>query len=148
HYVRHAHDASDRHDIADEIEIELLVERRVDCCCRLDQQERVSVRHRLHDRFGADISASSWPVFDDERLAKPLRQCLTKEACYCVAPAASSKADDQTHRARRIGLRPREARNDGKRGGVRGQMYEFAPAKFHSAASWKSSDRHSCVCLK
>ena len=38
-----AHDACDRRDVADEIEIELLVERRVDRARRIGQEERVAV---------------------------------------------------------------------------------------------------------
>ena len=49
----HAHDAGDRRDVADEIEIELVVERRVDRVARADQQQRVAVRRRAHDRLGA-----------------------------------------------------------------------------------------------
>ena len=31
-----------------------------------DQEERVAVRRRAHDRFGADIAAGARPVLDDE----------------------------------------------------------------------------------
>jgi len=39
--------------------------------CRSDEEERVAIRRRTHDRFGGDIGARPWPVLDDERLAKP-----------------------------------------------------------------------------
>ena len=44
HDVRRAHDACDRRDVADEIEIELVVERRVDRVRRTDQEKRIAVR--------------------------------------------------------------------------------------------------------
>src|SRR5215471_2307857 len=48
-------DRGARRDVADEIEIELLVERSVDCVRYAGEQERVSVGRRIHDQFGADI---------------------------------------------------------------------------------------------
>ena len=75
-----ADDARDRRDVADEIEIELVVERRVDRVRRQDQEQRIAVRRRAHDRLGADIAAGARPVLDDEWLAEPLRQPLTHQA--------------------------------------------------------------------
>ena len=46
----------------------------------VDQEKRVAVRRRTHDRFGADIAAGTRPVLDDEWLAEPLRQPLTDQA--------------------------------------------------------------------
>ena len=43
HDIGHAHDAGDRRNVANEIEIELVVERRVDRVRRSDQEERVAV---------------------------------------------------------------------------------------------------------
>ena len=68
-----ANDARDRRDVADEIEIELVVERRVDRVRRAGHEKRVSVRRRTHDRLGGDIGTSTRPVLDDELLAEPLR---------------------------------------------------------------------------
>ena len=83
-----AHDARDRRDVADEIEIELVVERRVDRVRRNDQEKRVAVRRRTHDRLGGDIAAGAGPVLDDEWLAEPLRQPLTHQARDDVGRAA------------------------------------------------------------
>src|SRR5712671_3646074 len=55
HDLGKADDARDSRDVADEIEIELFVERRIDRVCRSDQEERVAIRGRTHDRLGADI---------------------------------------------------------------------------------------------
>ena len=90
------HDARDRRDVADEIEVELFIERRVDCIRRADQEQRIAVRGRAHDRLGGDIAASARPVLDDERLAEPLRQPLTdqaRERCRFAPPGG--KADDR-----------------------------------------------------
>ena len=60
-----------RDDVAAEIETKLFVQRSIDRVCRSDEEERVAIRRRTHDRFGGDIGARPWPVLDDERLAKP-----------------------------------------------------------------------------
>ena len=83
---RNADDTADRRDVADEIEIELLVERSVDCVRYAGEQERVSVGRRIHDQFGADIATR--PVLD---LAKPLRERLADQACSDVAPTPAAK---------------------------------------------------------
>jgi hypothetical protein len=75
-----AGEACYRRNIADEIEIELFVERRVDKVWRTDHQERIAVRRRTHDRLGANIAAATRPVFNDEWLAEPFRQPLTQQA--------------------------------------------------------------------
>src|SRR5205823_5061023 len=55
---RHANDACDGCDIADEVEIELLVERRVYGVWEGGQKQSMSVRRRVDDGFGADVTAS------------------------------------------------------------------------------------------
>ena len=87
-----ADDARDRRDVADEIEIELVVERRVDRVRRADQEERVAIRGRTHDRLGGDIAAGARPVLDDELLAEPLRQPLTHQARDDVGRAARRRS--------------------------------------------------------
>ena len=101
--TRRADDARDRRDVADEIEIELVVERRVDRVGRSDQEQRIAVRWRTHDRLGGDIGAGARPVLDDEWLAEPLRQPLCpsgargyrsrrrRESRRSSAPAASDR---------------------------------------------------------
>ena len=102
-----ADDGCDRRDVADEIEIEFVVERRVDRVAATDQEQRVAVRRRSYDDFGADITAGTRPVLDDEWLAEPLRQPLTDQAREDVGRAARGKADNHVHRPRRIGLAPK-----------------------------------------
>src|SRR5438105_1141184 len=106
HDVGKTNEARDRHNIAEEIVIELFVERRVNRVRGTDEKERVAVRSGTHDRFGGDISASARPAFDDDGLAEPLRQPLTHQARNDVVAAPGWKADDPAHRPRRIVLRP------------------------------------------
>ena len=58
----------------------------------------MTIRGRLDDRLGGDITARAQPVFDDELLAKPLREPFTYQAREDIGRAASAKADDQAHR--------------------------------------------------
>src|SRR5262252_5985543 len=115
---RLASDARDRRDVADEIEIELVVEGGVDRVHESSHKERISVRGRVHDRLGADIAGSSWSVLDDELLAEPLRQPLSYQACHDVGATGGGKSDDDAHRPRRIGLRPCDTRSRWQYGGA------------------------------
>src|SRR5229473_5393892 len=115
----------DRHDVADEIEIELVVERGVDRVHRSGHKERISVRGRVHDHLGADIAASSWSVLDDELLAEPLRQLLSYQACHDVSGTTGGKSNDQAYWPHGIGLRPSEVRHGRQRGSARCQMQKF-----------------------
>ena len=131
-----AADARDRRDVAKEIVIELIVERRVDYVWCTDEEERVAVGGRAHDGFGGDIAGGARPVLDDEWLAEPLRQPLADQAREDVIRATGGKADDYAHRPRRIGLRPSEARDSRERGSARCQMQELSSAgKFHRGPS-------------
>src|SRR5262245_49857928 len=149
HDKRLADDGCDRCDVADEIEIEVVVERRVDRVRRSRQEERVAVRRRLHDRLGTDIAAGTRPVLDDELLAEPLGQPMTDQARGDVGSTTGGKSDDNAHWPRRIGLRPRDARQSRQRGSARGQMQELSTGKFHlnlpSDHSITSSARASTV---
>jgi len=75
--------------------------------------------------------APSRPVLNDEWLAQALQQPLTHQACEDVGRPASGKADNDAHRPRWIGLRPRNSRDGRERGSAGGQMQEFAAGKFH-----------------
>src|SRR5262245_20614152 len=134
HYDKgHDNNAGDRCNVADEIEVELVIERRVGrACVGPDHEQRVAVRRRAHDRLGADIATRARPVLDHEWLAKPLRQPLTHQTGDDVGRSAWGEWGDDAHRPRRISLRPRDARQSRQRGGARGQMQEFAAGKFHN----------------
>ena len=144
-----ADDARDRRDVADEIEIELLVERRVDGIRRTDQEKRIAIGGRTNDRFGGDIGACARPVLDDEWLTEPFRQPLTHEAREDVECAARGHPNDDPHRPRRIGLRPRDPRYGRQRGSADCQMqklstvgkFHFAPPSLHITRSLRRRDR-------
>src|SRR5262249_54181886 len=121
----------DRREIANEVVAELVIERRIDRGRRSDLEKCVAIGRRTHDRLGSDFAAATRPVLDDEWLAEPLGEPLAHQARDDVTWAAGSKADDDAHRPRRIGLRPSEARGGRQRGSARGQMQEFAAGKFH-----------------
>src|SRR5499427_1308188 len=57
-----ADDGRDRRDVADEVEIELVVQRGVDRVVTTDQEKCVAVCGRAHDRLGGDIAARTWSV--------------------------------------------------------------------------------------
>src|SRR5262245_16016240 len=124
-------DGCDRRDVAGEIEIELVVKRHIDRAAWSDHDQRMAVGWRTDDHLGADITAGTRPVLDDEWLTKPLRQPLTHQPCDNVILTASGKPDDDAHRARRVGLRPCDARNRRQRGGARGKMQKRSAGKFH-----------------
>src|SRR5215472_6990864 len=102
--------ACDRRDIAQDIEIELIVERDVPTISRSKLQEGVATRGRSHDCLGSNIAAHTRPVFDDELLTKVLRQPLTEKTCKQVRHTPRRKSNDQADRPCRIDLRPNEAR--------------------------------------
>src|SRR5215510_2827538 len=78
--VGQADDARDWRDIADEIEVELVVKGRVDRVRCSDIQERIAVRGSAHTCLGADIAGGARSVFDDEGLAEALRQPFSYQA--------------------------------------------------------------------
>jgi hypothetical protein len=90
-----------------------------------DEQKRIAVRGRIHDRLGADSGAGSWPVLDQEWLAKPIGQPSTDQTCENVGRAASGRRDDDAHGLHWVGLRPCYARTDRESSGTRCQMQKL-----------------------
>src|SRR5262249_18662395 len=70
-------------------------------------------------------------VLDDELVAETLREPLCHHARNDVGGAPGGKADDDAHRPRRIGLRPRETRGGRQRGSAGGQVQKISAEKFH-----------------
>src|SRR5215475_8917066 len=130
HDVGHDNDAGDRRDIADETEIKLFVERSIDGVYRSDEEERVAIGGRTHDRLGGDITTATRPVLDNEWLAEPVREPLSNQTRDDVDPTAGSKTNDDAHRLDRIGLRPGDTRYRRQCGGRRGQMQKLSAWKF------------------
>ena len=92
-----------------------MIERRIDGVNVRRHQERVTVGWRIDRSLGADNAARPRPVVDDELLAQPLRQILAHDARHNVGRAPGGKRHDPAHWLRRIGLRPRDARDDRER---------------------------------
>src|SRR5262249_31417555 len=124
HNVVHAGDAGNRRDVAAEIETELFVHRSIDRVCRGEQEERVAIR-RARPR-GGDFAPRPGPVSDDEGPPEPFRQPLAHQTCDDVESASCGGTDDQTHRPRRVGLSPSEARRGRQRGSAHCQMQKIS----------------------
>src|SRR5262249_25969100 len=77
---------------------------------------------------------------DHERLTETLRQPLTYQARRDVRTASGREANNDAHRPRGIGLRPRDPQYGRHRGCAGGQMQEFAAGKFHFEPPFTSSD--------
>ena len=71
--IRGADNSCDWSDVAEEIEIELVIESCAGRVAAVDQEERVAIRWRAHDGLGSDIAGGTCPVLDDERLPESLR---------------------------------------------------------------------------
>jgi hypothetical protein len=80
HYERSLTDARDRHDVLDEIETEIVIERRIDGIRRAGHQQRVTIGRRMSDQLGAEIAGGAGAVVDDNRLAQALGQPLRDKA--------------------------------------------------------------------
>src|SRR5262249_50144617 len=125
-------------DVGQELEVEPAEQRLVPSMPRIDLQQRVAVRRRPHNRLGGDIACCTRPVLDHEGLTELLGQPLGEQARDDVGRRARREADDDAHRPRRIGLRPRYTRDRRERGSARGQMQEFATGKLHRASLQRS----------
>src|SRR5262245_21297268 len=66
--------ANARHwrDVADEIEVEFVVERRVTRVRRADKAEGIAVRPRTYDSLSADVGAAARSALKEKWLAEPL----------------------------------------------------------------------------
>ncbi len=106
HDIGDANNACDRRDIANEIEIKILVERRIDRGRSVSEQQSVAICRCIDHNLGSKIGRGSWPVFDDKRLPEPFRKRLADQARNDVGAAACGKTDDDAHGPRRIIRRP------------------------------------------
>jgi hypothetical protein len=121
HHVGAAGDCRYRRDVADELETEIVIERRVDRIRRADDDERIAVRARPCRRLGADRAAGARPVVNDEGLAEPLRQPLTDQTRENVEGAAGREANDDMDRPISLGVSGRT----GSRSGARSAAFRY-----------------------
>ena len=75
--------------------------------------DRVAIRRRGSDLGVANDAGSAGAVDDVEWLAELLFQERRDDACGCVRSATHTPGHDQSHRARRIGLRERRREESG-----------------------------------
>jgi len=108
HNVGTSEDARDRRDVADEIEVELIVERRVGRVGAPDHEQRVAVL-QARARPPRCRCAATRPIVDDELLAELFRQSLTYQARRDVGRAGRRDWHADAPAAS-IGLRPCDAR--------------------------------------
>ena len=102
---RHADDAGDRGDVADEVELQIIVERGVDRVRHGGEQQRVAVGRGADHGLGADIAAGAGAVFDHEGLPEPLVEPLADQPRRDVDAAAGGKTGNDAHRPGRVILR-------------------------------------------
>jgi hypothetical protein len=60
-----ADDANGR-DVADEIEIQPFIQRRVDGGGRIEPEKRIPIGRSMHDCVGGDIAGGTRPILDDQ----------------------------------------------------------------------------------
>ena len=127
HHQRDEVDAADRHDVVQEIEVELVVERGVDGVLRVDQQQRIAVGAAcvaasvamLPPAPGRVSMMNCWPSFSDRNW--PIRRAVMSEALPAAWPTII------LHRASRIGaLRPSDMRRGRQQGGGAGELEKAA----------------------
>src|SRR5262249_15919070 len=133
HDMWHAVDARNRRNITNEVVVEFFEQCCIDCCGSTDHEERIAVCRRTHDRLYTDIANTARTVLDDKLLTEALRQPLTDGARSNVVDTPGRKWDNDAHRPRRIGLRPRNPRHHRQRASAGGQMQKMSTGKFHGA---------------
>ena len=106
----------------DEIETEVVVERRIDCVRRSDLKKRVAVGDRPNDHLGSNIAGRTRPIVDNKLLGESLRQRLSDQARDNVGRGPTRKADDEAYRSRRITVRPYDAQSNQQCASACGEM--------------------------
>jgi hypothetical protein len=72
--MRRLHSTAHRLDVADKIEIQVLIKRGVDRIAGIDQEQRIAVRRSTNDRLGTEIASGARLVLDDKGLPEMLRE--------------------------------------------------------------------------
>src|SRR5262249_45179048 len=79
-------------------------ERGIDHIIGADGDQRVAIRGGAHDGLRTQISTGARSIFDDELLAEPFGKPLSYYSRVNVERLAGRKANNDTHRSRRIRL--------------------------------------------
>jgi hypothetical protein len=64
--------ARDRRDVANEIETQIFIERRIDGISAGGTKERITIRKCFHNEFGTDIARRTRAVIDNDLFPKSL----------------------------------------------------------------------------
>ena len=136
-------DARDWHSITDEIEVQPFVERGVGRVRSGYQQQCIAVGRPMEYRLRGDVAPRSWLVLHDELLAEPFGQRVRYKTRGYVGRATRSKADDDAHRMRRIGLAPRKPKGARKGGRSCHETEKRPAAKFYDVISEISANHWS-----
>src|SRR5690349_12853645 len=133
----------DRSEIADDVEVQFVIERRVPCVGRGGEVKHVAVRGSFGDRLGRKSSAGSSAVLDEELLAEMLRQPLGDEPRVGVIYTAWREARYDPNWMRGIVLCPRRARASANGGNGRCKIKKLPTACSHDLApALRNVQRH------
>src|SRR5262249_15917353 len=131
HHVAGPKERDNGCNILNDVEGKLLVKTRVDRVRYRHVKHRVAIWAGPYGLGRAEVAAASRAVFYDEWLAEPLRKQLAEQPTVHIVRASRGERDDDPYRPRRVGLRPRDPRHGGQRGGARGKMQKISAGKFH-----------------
>ena len=92
----------------------------------------VAIGRGARDAADGDATAGAADVLDDDRLAERRPHALGQYPRRHVGRAAGGERHYQRNGTRRIGLRPRDARDRRQRGSTRGQIEKISTGKFHN----------------
>ena len=134
HQQRRTHGVHDGREVGDEVVGQVAVQRRVDRIDRVGHEQRVAIRRRMGGEFGADIVVAAGPVLGNEGLTELIREPLRQHAGDDIGRTAGGRSDDDAHRPRRIGIRPRGRDHGVERRDARSPAQKLTAANFHGVS--------------
>jgi hypothetical protein len=120
HDARHLCEVGDKREVPEQIEVELGIQRRIDCVGDRRHEQRVAIGRRFRRHFSRNIGAGTRAVLDDHLLAPRLVQFLPHRARQHVRRAGRRVTDyvaDRLSRVVRRGLGERRRRGERERSG-------------------------------
>src|SRR3954452_5716436 len=135
HDLWHTIYACYRYNVAHQIEVDVLVERRIYGIIRADEKKRIAIRRRAHHGFRRYIAPRAWTVLYDKRLTQPVRKPLADQARENVDRLPRSKPDKEMYGPRGVRLSLCNSPERGKRAGASEQMQESPTRKSHGPSS-------------
>src|SRR5262245_18643835 len=133
-------DHANHRNVADEIEIELVIQCRVDCGSSVKPEKRIAISWRTYHCFGGNIAGRACPVLDYDWLSELLCERLSHQADKDVGASTGWIAYHPAYGSRWIDLRPSSAGSSRQRGSARGQLQEVAAWKLHGFLPGMNSD--------